>query len=578
MRKFKQVAGFIAPYKGILIIALICSVLGSLMNVLIPRQIGQMADIITAGIYTTIDLGAIKRIAIISVLLVVIGFILNYLMGFWLSGFSQSLLRDMRMKLSDKLDRLSISYIDGMSTGDILSRTTNDVTVFSKAYSTNLGTIASNLVLFIGCVVMMFVTSWMLTLVVICSTIVGSIVSGILARVSRPYFKNSSSQLGRINAYIDEVLSGHLIVRAFNCEAEARTEFEKLNGELATSDWKSQFFSSFMHPVMTFTGNLAYVAVCIFGAYLMMQGKGITIGTIAAFILYVKQFSSPIASLAQSVSNLQPAFAVQERIFELLEADEIRQVDSIGLSDVKGEVVFDNVRFGYLPGQTIIHGFSAKVEPGMKVAIVGPTGAGKSTLVNLLMKFYEPDSGHIMLDGRPIEEISDEDLHSVMGMVLQETWVFEGSIRDNIVYSTPDVSNERLNEVLKETGLDNLVETYPDGADTEISEKMELSAGQVQLITIARAMIKDPAVLILDEATSSVDTRTEMIIQGAIDKLTTGRTSFVIAHRLSTIRNADIIFVMKDGDIVETGNHNELLQKGGLYSELYYSQFADKES
>ncbi|MCR4850222.1 MAG: ABC transporter ATP-binding protein/permease [Lachnospiraceae bacterium] len=578
MRKFKQVAGFIAPYKGIVIIALICAVLGSLMNVLIPRQIGQMADIITAGINTTIDLGAIKKIAIISVLLVVIGFILNYLMGFWLSGFSQSLLRDMRMKLSDKLDRLSISYIDGMSTGDILSRTTNDVTVFSKAYSTNLGTIASNLVLFTGCVVMMLVTSPILTLVVIASTIAGSIVSGLLAKVSRPYFKTSSSQLGRINAYIDEVLSGHLIVRAFNCEAEARKEFEKLNGELAVSDWKSQFFSSFMHPVMTFTGNLAYVAVCIVGAYLMMQGKGITIGTIAAFILYVKQFSSPIASLAQSVSNLQPAFAVQERIFELLEADEIRNIDSIGLTDVKGEVVFDNVRFGYLPGQTIIHGFSAKVEPGMKVAIVGPTGAGKSTLVNLLMKFYEPDSGYIMLDGRPIEEISDEDLHSVMGMVLQETWVFDGTIRDNIVYSTPDVSDERFNEVLKETGLDNLVETYPDGADTEISEKMELSAGQVQLITIARAMIKDPAVLILDEATSSVDTRTEMIIQGAIDKLTAGRTSFVIAHRLSTIRNADIIFVMKDGDIVETGNHNELLQKGGLYSELYYSQFADKES
>ena len=329
-----------------------------------------------------------------------------------------------------------------------------------------------------------------------------------------------------------------------------------------------------MMPIMVFLGNFVYAVVALAGALMMASGKyGVTFGTITAFIIYVRMFSSPLSKIAKSISQMQPAFAASVRIFEVLEEPEITEEDGVELTDVKGEVTFDHVRFGYVPGKPVIHDFSAVVEPGMKVAIVGPTGAGKSTLVNLLMRFYEPDEGRILIDGIPVKEISRKSLHKTLGMVLQETWVFSSSIRDNLVFSTTGVTDERLEEVLEETGLAHMLSTLPAGVDTQISEQEGLSAGQIQMITIARAMLKDPQILILDEATSSVDTRTEILIQNAIDSLTRGRTSFVIAHRLSTIRNADLILVMKDGDVVETGKHDELLQKGGLYADIYYSQF-----
>ncbi len=574
MRNLLKAARFMAPYKKTAILAVCFAILGSLMNVLIPRQISSLADIIRNGIGGQIDLGAVERTVLIGAIAILLGFVFNYGQSFLLTGVSGKMTRDIRIRLSDKLDRLPLSRMDGMSAGDLLSRTTNDVSMFSETFTTNLGTIASNAVLLVGCLVMMLINSPLLTVVVVITTILGLLVSTALTKVSTPKFIASRTLLGKVNGFIEEILTGHLVVKAFNCEDEVKEAFDKQNEELASSDWKSQFISSLLMPVMVFAGNLSYVAVCVVGSYLMINGGGISIGTIIAFILYANMFSGPLSSFASISASLQPAFAAQDRIFELLEADEMEDRQKTGLTSVRGQVTFDHVKFGYLPDQTIIQDFSADIQAGMKVAIVGPTGAGKTTLVNLLMRFYELNAGHILLDGIPISEMSREDLHRVLGMVLQETWAFRGTIRENIIYSTENVSEERFQEVLRETGLDHLISVFPDGAETEISEKMELSAGQLQLITIARAMIKDPSVLILDEATSSIDTRTEMLIQQALDSLTANRTSFVIAHRLSTIRNADMIFVLKDGDIVEVGKHEELLKQKGLYSELYYSQFA----
>ena len=575
MGELKRTAAYLKNYKRSVIIALVCAFAGSVVNVIIPRIVSKLADVISAGMETGIDLDEIWRIAIFSAAAILLGFAFSYSQSIMLSGVSQRLTKDIRIQLSDKLDRIPLSYLDAGSAGDILSRTTNDVTMFSKVFTTTLGTAITNLVMLVGCIVMMFVSSPLLAVVAIAATFVGLVIMGMASAISGPLFKKSRGQLGSMNAFIDETFSGHLIVKSFNCEKEICEAFDAQNKELSEYDWKSQFISGIMNPVMVLAGNLAYAAVCICGAYLMIKYKNITVGTIVSFIMYVKLFSTPISALSSDASKIQPALAAQARIFELLDAEETEHREKKGIKAVKGEVSFENVKFGYLPGQTIINDFSASIKPGMKVAIVGPTGAGKSTLVNLLMRFYELNGGRILLDGKNIAEMSLEDLHSVIGMVLQETWVFEGTIRDNIIYSTQGVTEERFNEVLKETGLDRMISSYENGADTVISEKMELSSGQVQLITIARAMIKDPSVLILDEATSSIDTRTELIIQKAIDTLTAGRTSFVIAHRLSTIRNADVIFVMKDGDIVETGNHAELIEKGGIYADLYYSQFSD---
>ena len=575
MGDLKRTAAYLKDYKKSVIIALVCAFAGSVVNVLIPQIVSNLADIISAGMETAIDISAIWRIAAVSAAVILLGFVFSYSQSYILSGVSQRLSKDIRLQLSNKIDRLPLSYLDSGSVGDILSRTTNDVDMFSKVFTTTLGTTITNLVVLVGCIVMMFISSPLLAVVAIGATFIGLIVMGAASGISGPLFRKSRSQLGSLNALIDETLSGHLVIKSFNCEDEVRESFDAQNKKLSEYDWKSQFVGGLMNPIMVLAGNMAYVAVCICGAYLMIKYKNITVGTIVSFIMYVKLFSTPLSALSGDISKIQPALAAQARIFELLDAEENVHKESTGITSAKGEVVFENVKFGYLPGQTIIHDFSASVKPGMKVAIVGPTGAGKSTLVNLLMRFYELNGGRILLDGKSIADMSLEDLHSVIGMVLQETWVFEGTIRDNIIYSAQNISEERFNEVLKETGLDQMISSYKDGADTVISEKMELSSGQVQLITIARAMIKNPSVMILDEATSSIDTRTELIIQKAIDSLTKDRTSFVIAHRLSTIRNADVIFVMKDGDIMETGNHEELLAKGGIYADLYYSQFSD---
>ena len=564
----------LADYKLLIALAFICAIAASVMNVITPQKIGNIADIIKDGLSTQIDFDALKQTSLIGGVIVFVGFLFAFGREFITETVSQVMTRDLRIKISDKLERLPIRTIDTISPGDLISRSTEDISIFTKAFVTNLGDILANTILIIGSFVMMVYSSWFLAIFVIIAIVLGIVVNRILANKSSPRYLRQRSALGEINTRIEESLTGFLVVKSFHCEDEIREDFRQRNEELCEVSRKARFFSGLMMPVMVFSGNFAYVVVCFTGAFMMFRGwNGVTFGTIAAFILYVRMLSSPLSKIAKSVSQMQPAFAASVRIFEILDAQERNDDKGIKLEDVKGEVCFDHVGFGYLPDQPVIHDFTAKVEPGMKVAIVGPTGAGKSTMVNLLMRFYDTDKGSIKIDGIPVNEISEKSLHDCLGMVLQETWTFTGTIRDNLVFSTPDVTDEKLDDVVRKTGLSHLIATLPDGVDTVISEQSCLSSGQIQLITIARVMLKDPQILILDEATSSVDTRTEILIQKAIDSLTEGRTSFVIAHRLSTILNADMILVMKDGDVVEIGKHHDLLSKGGLYAEIYNSQF-----
>ncbi len=477
--------------------------------------------------------------------------------------------------MGDTVDRIPISYYDTVPYGDILSRLTNDVDTLTGALSGNMVTIFTSAVQVVGCLIMMFVINWVLAICVVVSALLGIAASMVLSKKSKPRFKAQQRGIGELNSLIEESLSGQLVIKAFNCEEDVQKEFDIKNRELYDTAWRSQYLSSLMTPVMQFAGNLSYVIVCVFGAVLAMKGiAGTTVPVIISFILYARLFSTPLTQISHAYRMVMPSMAASERIFAFLDLEEMEEDRGDGVvHDAKGNVSFRNIRFGYLEDMPIIHDFSAEVKAGQKVAIVGPTGAGKSTMINLLMRFYELWGGSILIDDVPINTIPRDDLHAMISMVLQDTWTFEGSIRENVVYNTPDVTEEDLRRVIEDVGLSYFVETLPDGVDTVISETSSISAGQKQLLTIARAMIENHPILILDEATSSVDTRLEKIIQTAIDKLTEGRTSFVIAHRLSTIKNADVIFVMKDGDVVETGDHDTLMQKGGLYADLYNSQF-----
>lgn len=562
-------------YIPVIVIALISAIIGTVLSLIGPDKLSEMTDIITEGIMTSIDLEKIKSIGLILVAIYVISAILTFTQGYIMATVTQKVSKGLRSDISKKINKLPMSYYNNNTTGDLLSRVTNDVDTIGQALNQSVGTLISAICLFFGSLIMMLKTDIIMTVTSVLATMIGFGLMMIIMKTSQKYFTSQQEYLGKINGHIEEVYSGHTIVKAYNAEEQMDNKFRYLNSNLKNSTFKAQFLSGLMMPIMTFIGNLGYVSVCVVGAALAMNGN-ISFGVIVAFIMYVRYFTQPLAQMAQGVQNLQSAAAASHRVFEFLEAKEMEDEShkTLSLENVKGKVEFKNVKFGYEGSdRIIINNFSAIAKPGQKVAIVGPTGAGKSTLVNLLMRFNEINSGEILIDDISTKDLTRENIHDLFCMVLQDTWLFEGTIRENLVYNKNNVSDEVIKNACKAVGLDHFIETLHDGYDTILNDKVNLSAGQKQQLTIARAMIKDSPMLILDEATSSVDTRTELLIQNAMDKLMEGRTSFVIAHRLSTIKNADIILVLKDGDILESGNHDELIAKNGFYAELYNSQF-----
>ena len=562
---------------GLIIAALVLAALSAVLTIIGPDKVGEIATIMSDGLLTGIDISAIARVgaflAAIYVASALFGFVQHYIMAVVTLKMSYR----MRGELSEKINRVPQAYINGASQGDILSRITNDVSTLQQGLTNSLPTIISAATQFVGCLIMMFVTEWRLALISLGVTLVGMVLTVLIMSRSQKFFAARQTSLGELNGYVEEMYSGHSVVRISRAGRKVGEHFDGLNAAVYDANWRSQFLSGIMQPLMNIIGNIAYVAVCVFGSVLAMNGT-IRFGVIVSFILYVRLFTSPLTQMAQGLTNMQTASASAHRIFDFLEAEEMP--DESGktkqLTEVKGSVTFDHVRFSYPddPDRIIISDFSAQVKPGQKVAIVGPTGAGKTTMVNLLMRFFDTDSGKITIDGIPISDLRRENVHSLFGMVLQDTWLFEGTVRENLVYNMEGITDERLNTVLAACGLDRFVRSLPDGLDTVLSESTSVSAGQKQLLTIARAMLQNAPMLILDEATSSVDTRTELIIQRAMDSLTKGRTSFVIAHRLSTIKNADLILVMKDGDVIESGTHDSLMAADGFYAGLYNSQFA----
>ncbi len=571
-----RLAGYLRTQLGIILVALILAAASAVLTIIGPDKIGRIATIMSDGLFTGIDLPAIAKLgiflAVIYGLSALFGFVQHYIMAVVTLKMSYR----MRGELSEKINRVPQKYFNTTSQGDILSRITNDVSTLQQGLTNSLPTIISAATQFIGCLIMMFVTEWRLALISLGVTLIGLVLTVLIMSRSQKYFAARQKSLGELNGYVEEMYSGHEVVRISRAGRKVDEHFDKLNAAVYDANWRSQFLSGMMQPLMNIVGNIAYVAVCVFGSILAMNGT-IDFGVIVSFILYVRLFTSPLTQIAQGMTNLQTASASAHRIFDFLESEELpdESEKTQSLSTVRGHVRFDHVRFSYpdMPDKIIIKDFSAEVQPGQKVAIVGPTGAGKTTMVNLLMRFFELNGGSISIDGVPICDMRREDVHKLFGMVLQDTWLFEGTVRENLVYNMRGITDEQLMRVCRACGLDKFVRSLPNGLDTVLSESTSISAGQKQLLTIARAMLQNAPMLILDEATSSVDTRTELLIQRAMDELTKGRTSFVIAHRLSTIKNADLILVMRDGDVIESGTHDELMQRGGFYAELYNSQF-----
>lgn len=570
-----KIITYCKKYIPVIVIALISAIIGTVLSLIGPDKLSEMIDIITEGIMTSIDLEKIKSIGLILVAIYVISAILTFTQGYIMATVTQKVSKRLRSDISKKINKLPMSYYNNNTTGDLLSRVTNDVDTIGQALNQSLGTLISAICLLFGSLIMMLKTNIIMTVAAVLSTMIGFGLMMIIMKNSQKYFKSQQDYLGKINGHIEEVYSGHTVIKVYNAEKQMDIKFRDLNSSLKNSSFRAQFLSGLMMPIMVFIGNLGYVVVCVVGAALAMNGN-ISFGVIVAFIMYVRYFTQPLAQMAQAVQNLQSAAAASQRVFEFLEAKEMEDEShkTLSLENAKGKVEFKNVKFGYEGSdRIIINNFSAIAKPGQKVAIVGPTGAGKSTLVNLLMRFNEINSGEILIDDISTKDLTRENIHDLFCMVLQDTWLFEGTIRENLVYNKNNVSDEVIKNACKAVGLDHFIETLHEGYDTILNDKVNLSAGQKQQLTIARAMIKDAPMLILDEATSSVDTRTELLIQNAMDKLMEGRTSFVIAHRLSTIKNADVILVLKDGDILESGNHDKLIAKNGFYAELYNSQF-----
>ena len=571
----KELFNYIKKYSAWMILAVILAAAGTILNVIGPSKLADITDYITAGLRTSIDVDSVVKICVTLAVMYVCGFLFSMLQGLIMASVTQKVSKGLRGEISQKINRLPLSYFNHSSTGDILSRVTNDVDTISQTLNQSLGTLVASITMFIGSIVMMILTNWIMALTGIAATILGFVLMMFIVKKSQRYFTRQQNQLGAINGHIEEIYAGHTIVKVFNGEEKSRKAFTEMNEALYDSAWKSQFMSGMMQPLMGFVGNLGYVAVCVVGAVLTMNNMA-EFSVIVAFMLYIRLFTQPLSQIAQAATSLQSAAAASERVFAFLKEEEMTSEEGakvIKASSFDGGVEFDHVKFGYETGKTIIHDFSAVAKKGQKIAIVGPTGAGKTTMVNLLMRFYDTWSGEIRIDGVPVNQMTRASVHDHFCMVLQDTWLFEGTIKENIIYSKKNVTDEMVVKACKAVGLHHFIMTLPKGYDTILDDKANLSVGQKQLITIARAMVEDAPMLILDEATSSVDTRTEELIQKAMDQLMAGRTSFVIAHRLSTIRNADLILVMKDGDIVEKGTHQQLLEQKGFYADLYNSQF-----
>lgn len=579
----RKLIDYAKSYLPAIIVALLFAVISTILQILGPNKIKEMTDIIAMGlprivnglpVVESIDMNAVRSVGITLIIFYTSSLLLGFGQNFIMSTVTQRISQKMRSDISKKINLLPLQYFDTTSHGDVLSRVTNDVDTVGQTLGQSVGNLVTASSMFVGSLIMMFYNSWILALTAIVSGVIGILLmTRIMSRTQR-YFKEQQTELGAINGHIEEMYSGHNVVQVYNYSETSKNKFEEINTKLYNTAWKSQFLSGLMMPMMGFVGNFGYVAVCVVGATLAMNGR-ISFGVIVAFMLYIRLFTQPLSQFAQSFNNLQRTAASGERVFEILEERELSNEEEKQnlLTDVKGNVEFKHVKFGYTKDKPVIHDLTVNIDAGQKVAIVGPTGAGKTTIVNLLMRFYEIDSGDILIDGVSIKDVPRENVREQFSMVLQDTWIFEGTIRENIVYNKEGVNEEEIISVSKAVGIDHFIDTLPNGYDTVLSDKDSLSAGQRQLVTIARAMINNAPLTILDEATSSVDTRTEKMVQDAMDKLTIGRTSFVIAHRLSTIRNSDIILVMKDGDVIESGSHDELMEHGEFYSQLYNSQF-----
>ena len=584
----KKLVHFCRHYIPAIIVALVLGAIGTVCQIVGPDKLKDMTNEIAKGlpalvngkpVLGAIDMDAVTHIAWLLVALYVGYAVLCYVQSWMMANVTQRTAQELREAISVKINKLPLRYFDKVSYGDVLSRITNDVDAIGQTLGQSVGSLITSVTLFVGALIMMFYNNVIMTACAIASSLVGLLIMGAIMKVSQKYFSRQQIALGDVNGHVEEMYAGHTVVKAYCGEADSIRAFEKYNGDLYDSGWKSQFLSGLMMPLMNFVGNFGYVVVCVVGAVLAMDGK-IEFGVIVAFMMYIRLFTQPLSQFAQAFQNLQRCAAASERVFSFLEepemADESDKQALLGVNGkpVRGDVEFSHVKFGYDPSKTIINDFSASVKSGQKVAIVGPTGAGKTTMVNLLMRFYEISGGSIAIDGVDTKSVPRWNVHDQFSMVLQDTWVFRGTVRENIAYSKPGVTDKQIEDACKAVGLHHYIMSLPNGYDTVLDDKATLSQGQKQLLTIARAMVEDAPILILDEATSSVDTRTEELIQKAMDALTVDRTSFVIAHRLSTIRDADMILVMNHGDIVESGTHEELLAKGGFYADIYNSQFA----
>ena len=575
-KSIKKLLSYNKRLRPFYIVAIVLAIASSICSIIGPNKLSELTDEITAGLMAGINFERVTNIAIFLLTVYLLSALFNFLTGFIMATSANKLAKEMRTKISVKINKLPLKYFDNHSYGDILSRVTNDVDTIGITISQNLGTFASAIALLIASIVMMFYTNWIMAFTAILTSLLGFVFMFVILGKSQKYFNERQIKLGNLNGHIEEMYSGYNVVKAYNGKKNAIKKFKKLNDGLFDCSRKSQFLSGLMGPIMHFIGNLSYVAVCVIGA-ILVQEEIITFGVIVAFIVYVRLFTSPLQQIAQGLTNLQSAAAASERVFEFLEEDEMLSENNktvvLDKAKVKGDIKFEHVKFGYDENRLIIKDFSCDAKAGEKIAIVGPTGAGKTTLVNLLMRFYEINSGKITIDGVSIQDLTRENVHELFVMVLQDTWLFNGTIRDNIIYNKENITDEQIMEACKTVGLEHFIKSLPKGLDTEFSDTESISAGQKQLLTIARGMIEDSPFLILDEATSNVDTRTEKLVQSAMDKLTEGKTSFIIAHRLSTIKNADLILVMNEGNIIEQGNHDELIKQNGFYAELYNSQF-----
>ncbi|MBQ8451801.1 MAG: ABC transporter ATP-binding protein [Clostridia bacterium] len=578
---------YMKSFVPVVIVTLVLVVASTVFRLVGPNQLSKITEIVQQAIPIfnengqivfpgiPYEMSAVWKIVITLIVLYSLGLVFTYIANVLIARVSFKISQKLRKDINEKINRLPLKYLDAKPYGDVLSTVANDVDSISQTLHQSASGLVSAVTLLLGSVIMMFVTNWILALVAIGSSLIGFVLMFLIMSKSQKYFMEQQYKLAELNGVIEEVYSGQTVVKTYNAKDEVQGVFDNVNGKLHSSAWKSQFFSGIMYPLMGFIGNFGYVMVCVVGA-ILATNKVIGIEVIVSFMIYVRYFTNPLSQIAQAMSSFQTAAAASERVFEFLEAEEISSEvqNPETIEKVKGGVEIENVRFGYDKNREIIHGFSAKIKSGQKVAIVGPTGAGKTTIVNLLMRFYDVDSGDIKIDGTSIYNIKRSHLRDIFAMVLQDTWLFEGTIRENLVYNKTGITDDDLDRVCEACGLTHFIKTLPHGYDTVLSDETNVSVGQKQLLTIARAMLQNSPMLILDEATSNVDTRTEELIQKAMDKLTENRTSFVIAHRLSTIKNADLILVLKDGDVIESGNHNELIKQNGFYAELYNSQFS----